>query len=155
MNAFDILIKRRNATNTGWEEVIATAQALSGLKLDSNEFPTFNGGQLAPTAVTGQNKTLTAAQVASGFIQDTVTTGAATDTLDTAAAIILALPQLATPGNSFSFILQNTAATALTITLAMGTGITAVTTLTTIPQNAAVRLQLISTSATTLALCLG
>ena len=78
--------------------------------------------------------TLTAAQIMGGLILRDPNGGARTDTLPTAALLVAAI-QGAEVGTSFTLIIRNTADGAETITIAVGTGGTAVSTLTTIAQN--------------------
>lgn len=89
---------------------------------------------LALAAINPQNATLTAAQLLGGIIEHTVTTGAGTDTTDTAANIDAALanPQV---GDTFQCTLINTSASAFAITVAAGAGVTLKGSQLTIAQN--------------------
>lgn len=77
------------------------------------------------TVTAGTTATLTAAQMLGGLILHDPT-GAATDTTDTAANIINAMPGAAV-GQSFQFDLVNIADGNETITVAAGTGVTLAT----------------------------
>lgn len=76
---------------------------------------------LPKTNTTVGAATLTAAQIAGGFITRSGSTAAYTDTTDTATAIIAALPNNAA-GNSFDLYIKNT--TAFAETISAGTGVT-------------------------------
>src|SRR5262249_26031814 len=95
-----------------------------------------------------QSITLTAAILRGGWLQHTVTTGAATDTFDTGTNISAAVPNVAV-GDSFDFILVNTSASAFAITLAGATGATIRGTPATIAQNKSAMIRLINTGANT------
>lgn len=73
------------------------------------------------TITTVGNVTLTAAEVLGGLILRDPNGGARTDTLPTAALLIAAIANAAV-GQSFEFIIRNTADAAETITVASGSG---------------------------------
>ncbi|MDI6785124.1 MAG: hypothetical protein QMD92_00285 [bacterium] len=95
-----------------------------------------------------QSVTLTADILLAGYYVHTVITGAATDTLDTGTNLSAAFGG-SLVGASFDFIIVNTAATALAITLAGATGTTIMGTPGTIAQNKSARLRFVCTGANT------
>jgi len=93
----------------------------------TKQYPSFSAiinQNEPPTKLTGGSKTLTAAQIMTGIILHDTSSGAATDTLDTAANIIPAIEGAAV-GSTIRFLIRNTSAGAGTITVAAGTGGTA------------------------------
>lgn len=101
---------------------------------------------------TAGNATVTAAQIATGFITRDPNGAGRTDTTDTATAIIAAIPALADTGDTFTLFLVNTADAAEAITLAGGTGVTISNVGQTIAQNESALLVFRRTSATALTL---
>lgn len=85
------------------------------------------------TAVGTQNATLTAAQLLGGYIEHTVITAAGTDTTDTGTNLDATVSQ--TTGAVFNCLLVNTAASALAITIAAGSGVTIKGSTATVAQN--------------------
>jgi hypothetical protein len=85
------------------------------------------------TTLAAGNQTLTAAMLLGGFIEHPIT-AAATDTTDTGANLDAAIPGVAV-GDSFECVLTNTSGSAVSITLAAGTGVTLKGSTTAIAQN--------------------
>ena len=96
--------------------------------------------------------TYSAAQIATGLIERDPNGAGRTDTTDTAAAILAALPHMVSNGDMFQCLLINTADAAEAITLAGGTGVTIVNVGQTLAQNESAILVFRRTSATTLSL---
>lgn len=91
----------------------------------TKQYPSFSGqvnqflDLTTPTA--GAAATLTAAQLLGGLILHDTSSGARTDTLDTAANIVNAI-EGAQVGSTIEFLIRNTSAGAGSITVAAGTG---------------------------------
>jgi hypothetical protein len=97
--------------------------------------------QTTPTATTAitadSNQTWTVAQVLNGIILRTLTATARTDTTPTAAALVAVLPQdLRRVGASWYLDVIRTDAAAVALTIAAGTGVTLVGTMTVAASNA-------------------
>ncbi len=88
---------------------------------------------------TAGNLTITAAMIVGGILRRDPNGSARTDTTDTAAALVAALPNAAV-GDTIHFYLINTADAAEAITLAGGTGVTVTNAGQTIAQNEAAHL---------------
>lgn len=110
--------------------------------LDSQIFPKI----VATTEATAGNETLSAAELIGGLILRDPNGADRTDTTDTAALILAAIPG-AIVGSSFEFTIRNTADAAETITIAGGTGVTTSGTMT-IAQNNSKRFLLVFTNVT-------
>lgn len=151
MAAGDILVRVRNAQDNGWVEQIIPAQAGSPLRLDYTK--RINAGGVpagTPTALaTAGAGTLLAAAILSGMILRDPAGNNRTDTTDTAANLIAAIPALAVDYGEFEFFIVNTADAAETITLAGGVGVT-LQDIATIAQNSMDKFCLFRTSGTTL-----
>ena len=78
------------------------------------------------TIAAAATATITAAQMLGGLVLQAGISGGTTSTFDTAANIIAAIPGAAV-NSSFQFDILNTAASAYTITVAGGTGVTTAT----------------------------
>lgn len=163
MSAFDVLIKRRNAVNNGWEEVQVPVGPGGTLCFDNTFRPEVITGlanaSTGPGTIATQNGTLTAALLLGGQINHTVITGAGTDTFDTAANIIAALTTAlgAAPAVGFEFtcMVVNTAASALAITFAVAAGVTIRNVAQTVTQNGASKLYIRVTGAATVDVFIG
>lgn len=94
--------------------------------------------------------TLTAAMLKTGLITRDPNGANRTDTFDTAANILAAIPALANDGDIFRVYLINTADAAETITLAVAAGLTIANVGQTLAQNEAAMLLLRRTSSTTI-----
>lgn len=158
----DLLIHRRNATDSGWEDVQVPVGPGGTLDFDNTLRPCVISGlanaSTGPGLIATQNGTLTAALLLGGQINHTVITGAATDTFDTAANIIAAIVAAvgAAPiGYTFNCLLVNTAASALAITLAVAAGLTIQNVAQTVPQNCAALLRITVTGAATVNVFIG
>lgn len=163
MSAKNMMIKRRNAADNGWEEVEVPVAANRPLQVDISKNPFVNGvpGVGAALATAGAG-TLTAALIAGGIILRDPAGAARDDTTDTAENIIAnATIGLDQNYKTFQFYVINTADAAEAITLIGGTGVTIVTpyaptateyTKILIPRYGMVKLELFRTSATTLVL---
>lgn len=101
---------------------------------------------------TAGNETYTAAQLATGLITRDPNGGGRTDTTDTAANILAALPVLANDGDTFEVRLINTADAAEVITLAAGSNVTISNVGQTLAQNESALLLFRRTSSTTVTL---
>lgn len=110
--------------------------------LDNQVFPKLT----ATTEATTGDVTLTAAKLIGGLILRDPNGAARTDTTDTAALILAAIPG-AIVGSAFEFTIRNTADGAETITVAGGTGVTTSGTMT-IAQNNSKRFLLVLTNVT-------
>ena len=160
MKAFDIIVKRRNATNTGYEEVLANVSPCGVLRFDQSSLPEVGSG-LAGSAGAGaiatQNGALTAALLLNGIIVHTTTTGAGTDTLDTAANIIAALTTILgyAPPVGFEFETLVINAGNQTITFAVAAGITLLNVAQTLAANVACKLKFTVLSATLMSCSIG
>lgn len=131
MAAGDILLRIRNEADTGWKDVIVSTQPGSPLQVDFASKPRIQsppGGTPSAVATAGAG-TYTAAQISTGVITRDCAGAARTDTTDTAAAIIAAIPSLATLYAEYSFYVVNITAATYTITLAGGTGVSLTTTM--------------------------
>lgn len=105
-----------------------------GIRADANVVYAYPVGFSQATVVaTATAVTLSAHAVLGGVILQDASGGAVTTTLPTAAAIVAHAKSL-TPGSCVRFLVRNTSDGAETITVAVGTGITAAGTLT-IAQN--------------------
>lgn len=151
MSAGNTIVRQRNGADNGWVEVEVPVLANSPLKFDANKNPTAGGppGGTPTTLATAGASTYLAAAILTGIILRDPNGSARTDTTDTAAAIIAAIPQLAVDYGEFTFIVINTADAAETITVAGGTGVTTQGTMT-IAQNSANKFSFLRTSGTTL-----
>lgn len=117
-----------------------------GMTVEANAGDLRAGNVVPASNATVGAGVLTAAQIASGCILRTAAGGAVTDTTDTAAAILAAMPDLAV-GESFTCYYSNQNAAILT--LAGGVGVTASGTLATAANTMKVLL-FTKTSATTM-----
>lgn len=104
----------------------ALGAAITGRLLVSGQI--LAGGILSAlttvtTLTTAGNETYTAAQLLGGLILRNPNGGPRTDTTATAALIVAAIPGAAV-GQSFEFVVRNTAGAAETITVAGGTDVT-------------------------------
>lgn len=163
MSAKDIVIKRRNAADNGWEEVTIPVGPNRPVVVDISKNPFVNGvpGAGAALATAGAG-TYTAAIIAGGIILRDPAGASRTDTTDTAENIIAnATIGLDADYKTFQFYVINTADAAEAITLAGGAGVTIVTpyavtatehTAIVIPRYGMMKLELFRTSATTLVL---
>lgn len=151
MSAKNMMIKRRNAADNGWEEVEVPVAANRPLQVDISKNPFVNGvpGVGAALATAGAG-TLTAAIIAGGIILRDPAGANRSDTTDTAENLVAnATLGLDQDYKTFQFIVINTADAAETITLLGGTGVTLQTAIT-IARYSMTKLELFRTSATTL-----
>lgn len=151
MSAKNMMIKRRNAADNGWEEVEVPVAANRPLQVDIAKNPFVNGvpGVGAALATAGAG-TLTAAIIAGGIILRDPAGANRSDTTDTAENLVAnATLGLDQDYKTFQFIVINTADAAETITLLGGTGVTLQTAIT-IARYSMTKLELFRTSATTL-----
>lgn len=153
MAAGNIIVRRRNGADTGWEEVEVDVSV--GQPLRANYSKNITAGdppQGTPTTLsTAGAGTYLAAAILSGMILRDPNGLGRTDSTDTAANLIAAIPALGVNYGEHYFYVVNTADAAETITMAGGTGVTLQGTLT-IAQNSMNRFALFRTSSTTLVL---
>lgn len=163
MPAFDVLIHRRNATNSGWEDVQVPVSPGGALLFDSTSRPEVTTGlantSLGPTLIATQNAALTAAILLTGQVNHAVITAGGTDTLDTAANIIAALTTLlgAAPpvGYEFCCMVVNTGIGGFAITFAVAAGLVISNVAQTVVQGGAALLRIRVTGAATCAVFIG
>lgn len=155
MAAKDFVLRRRNANDDGYEEVLVPVTAMQRLGFSINKEPTAGNSSLgyAGTALaTAGAGTITAALIIGGLVLRDPNGSSRTDTTDTAANIIAAanaIGQLTRDYEEIFFYYINTADAAETITLAGGVGVT-LQGIGTIAQNSMDRFCLFRTSGTTL-----
>lgn len=132
MAAGDIRLSIRNEADSGWNNVIVPTQPGSVFQIGFDSKPRIQSAPSGtPTTLsTAGAGTYTAAAIASGMILRDCAGAARTDTTDTAAAIITAIPSLAVLYAEFSFYIVNITAATYTITLAGGTGVSLSSTMT-------------------------
>ena len=130
MNAFDIVLRRRNAQNNGYEEVLVPVAKLQNLGFNALKEPVAGRTAIGATAAnitTAGAGTYTAANLLTGLITRDPNGAGRTDTTATAEEIIAAFAAVNLLTNDYDeafFILKNTADANETITLAGGTGVT-------------------------------
>lgn len=153
MNAFDIVLRRRNAQNNGYEEVLVPVAKLQNLGFNALKEPIAGRTAIGATAAnitTAGAGTYTAANLLAGLITRDPAGANRTDTTGTAEEIIAAFTAVGLLTNDYDeafFIVKNTADAAETITLAGGTGVTLKGTLT-IAQNQTGKFAIMRISAT-------
>lgn len=130
MNAFDIVLRRRNAQNNGYEEVLVPVAKLQNLGFNALKEPVAGRTAIGATAAnitTAGAGTYTAANLLTGLITRDPNGAGRTDTTATAEEIIAAFTAVNLLTNDYDeafFILKNTADANETITLAGGTDVT-------------------------------
>lgn len=130
MNAYDIVLRRRNPRNDGYEEILVPVAKLQNLGFNALKEPTAGRTALGATAAnitTAGAGTYSAANLLAGLITRDPAGAGRTDTTATAEEIIAAFTAVGLLTNDYDeafFILKNTADANETITLAGGTGVT-------------------------------
>lgn len=157
MNANDILLRRRNPQNNGWEDVLVPVAKLQVLGFNALEQPTAGSTSVAITGTalaTNGAGTYLAAALLNGIILRDCAGANRTDTTDTRANILTAFNAVGLLTNDYDEVVVtvvNTSDQAETITIAGGTNVTVKGTIT-IAQNEMTKLAIYRTSSTTLVL---